>query len=39
MKHYEEKFGMNPSEYLLAQPKTMDAVRSKQDKELQDLFD
>ena len=29
MKHYEEKYGMNPGAYLLAQPKSMDAVRNK----------
>ena len=29
MKHYEEKYGQNPAAFLLAQPKSMDAVRSK----------
>lgn len=28
-KNYEEKYGMNPAEYVQAQPKSMDAVRSK----------
>lgn len=39
MKHYEEKYGVNPSQYLLSQPKSAKEARTKQDEELQDLFD
>jgi len=39
MKHYEEKYGMNPAKYLLTWDTTATEIRSKQDQELQDLFD
>jgi hypothetical protein len=39
MKHYEEKYGKNPANYLLSQPGNLSEHRSQQDKELEDLFD
>ena len=39
MKHYEEKYGKNPADFLLSQPKNIGDVRSRQDEELQELFD
>ena len=39
MKHYEEKFGMNPADFLLNQPTTANQIQTKQDEELHDLFD
>lgn len=38
MKHYEEKYGVNP-EALLLPGGSLDAARTKQQEELQDLFD
>merc|ERR1719263_587489 len=39
MKHYEQKFGMNPTDFLLNQPTNANQIQTKQDEELQDLFD
>ena len=41
MKHYEEKYGQNPANILFDQGAdiNLNKVRSKQDEELQDLFD
>ena len=39
MKHYEEKYGKNPAEYLLSQPTSLLQAQTEQDRELQDLFD
>jgi len=39
MKHYEEKYGMNPAAYLLSQPTSLTEAQTEQDEELQDLFD
>lgn len=39
MKHYEEKYGKNPADFLNSQPKSLDQAQTEQDSELQDLFD
>ena len=39
MNHYEQKFGMNPTDFLLNQPTNANQIQTKQDEELQDLFD
>ena len=39
MKHYEEKYGMNPAAFLLSQPQSLAQARSQQDEELEDLFE
>ena len=39
MKHYEEKYGVNPAHFLLSQPQNLEQARSKQDEELEDLFE
>ena len=39
MKHYEEKYGKNPTDFLLSQPTSLAQAQTEQDAELQDLFD
>lgn len=39
MKHYEEKYGKNPADFLLSQPTSIEQIKSTQDNELSDLFD
>ena len=39
MKHYEDKYGVNPANFLLSLPQNIEQARTKQDEELEDLFD